>query len=397
MIAESEATFICTLIYYRAIRNRMASEIEHLRLSLLAYEAATEPSLWPVFLSRYAELLGADAAFIHSHDLERHRSQIIASWGLNPIFRQSYHEYYAARSVWRRRCEPLYQAGHVVLEEEACPRTVLTSSEFYNDYLFPEGLTRSMAPTISKDGSFALVATPMRGERRVPFGEEERDTATRLLPHLARANLIRERLEVLRAGEEVLDGLPYGVVFLTAEGRVIYANRAAEAILRQQDGFTIRGGMLRANPRSADVALKHSIQQAARPDARSAEWPLPVLIERPSLRRAYQVLTAPLRHRFALFAGMPRPEVVALIIDPEDQPVAIPELLGRLYGLTKREAAVADRLAQGKTVEQLAEELGMRYETARTHLRRIFSKTGTSRQGELIAILARIPKYRIDA
>ena len=376
----------------------MASEIELLRVSLLAYEAATEPSLWPEFLSRYAGLLGADAAFIHAHDLENHRSRVIAAWGLNSVIEQSYHDYYSTRNVWRRHAEPLYATGRIVLDEEACPRPILIRSEFYNDYLLPMRLTRSMGPTFAKDGARVMNVAPMRAEHRAPFGEEERTTAQHLLPHLARANLIRERLEVLRAGEEVLNGLPYGVVFLTAEGRVIYANRAAEAILRQQDGFTIREGMLRANPRSAaDVALKHSIQQAARPDPRSTEWPLPVLIKRPSLRRAYQVLTAPLRHRFPLFAGMPGPEVVALIIDPEEQPVAIPELLGRLYGLTKREAAVADKLAQGKTVEQSAEELGMRYETARTHLRRIFNKTGTSRQGELISILARIPKPRIDA
>ena len=31
------------------------------------------------------------------------------------------------------------------------------------------------------------------------------------------------------------------------------------------------------------------------------------------------------------------------------------------------------------------------YETARTHLRRIFSKTGTSRQAELILLIARHP------
>jgi DNA-binding CsgD family transcriptional regulator len=38
----------------------------------------------------------------------------------------------------------------------------------------------------------------------------------------------------------------------------------------------------------------------------------------------------------------------------------------------------------------LAQELGMRYETARTHLRRIFEKTGTSRQTELVSLLARM-------
>jgi len=375
----------------------MASEVELLRLSLLAYEAATEPSLWPVFLARYAELIGADATLIQAHDLEHHRSQIEVSWGLNPVFQQSYHDYYSRLNIWRRGCETRYAVGGVLMEEEIGPRAALVRSEFYNDYLLPMGLTRTMGPVFFKDGALVLTATPMRAEHRAPFGEQERAGAKHLLPHLARANLVRQRLEVLRAGEEVLNGLPYGVAFLTAQGRVIQANRAAETTFQQQDGLTVRDGLLRVRSPSTAAALKHSIRDAARPEAPADAWPSPVLIERRSSRRAYQVLAAPLRHRFPSFAGMPRPEVVALIIDPDQHPVAIPELVERLYGLTKREAAVAGKLAQGRTVEQLAGELGMRYETARTHLRRIFDKTGTSRQGELVSLLARIPKYKVEA
>ena len=53
------------------------------------------------------------------------------------------------------------------------------------------------------------------------------------------------------------------------------------------------------------------------------------------------------------------------------------------YKLTRKEAMLAAKLSEGKSVEQAAEELAITYETARTHLRRIFSKTGTSRQAEL--------------
>jgi DNA-binding CsgD family transcriptional regulator len=86
------------------------------------------------------------------------------------------------------------------------------------------------------------------------------------------------------------------------------------------------------------------------------------------------------------------PAVVALIIDPEEQRATAPGLLEVLYGLTKKEAIVAAKLAEGKPIERLAEELGMRYETARTHLRRIFDKTGTTRQAALVTLLALLPK-----
>lgn len=52
---------------------------------------------------------------------------------------------------------------------------------------------------------------------------------------------------------------------------------------------------------------------------------------------------------------------------------------------------LAARLFEGKSLEQVAGELAITYETARTHLRRIFSKTGTSRQAELVLLIARLP------
>jgi DNA-binding CsgD family transcriptional regulator len=47
-------------------------------------------------------------------------------------------------------------------------------------------------------------------------------------------------------------------------------------------------------------------------------------------------------------------------------------------------------LGQGQTLDEAAEQLQMRYETARTHLRRILSKTETSRQTELALLLERL-------
>jgi DNA-binding CsgD family transcriptional regulator len=67
-------------------------------------------------------------------------------------------------------------------------------------------------------------------------------------------------------------------------------------------------------------------------------------------------------------------------------------VLKRAFGLTRREAALASALSTGKPIDAAADEIGMAYETARSHLRRIFDKTQTSRQTELMTVLARLPK-----
>jgi DNA-binding CsgD family transcriptional regulator len=65
--------------------------------------------------------------------------------------------------------------------------------------------------------------------------------------------------------------------------------------------------------------------------------------------------------------------------------------LSELYGLTPTEAKLAHHTLRGETLEYAARALGMAETTARTHMRHIFAKTNTSRQGELISALLHGP------
>jgi DNA-binding CsgD family transcriptional regulator len=57
------------------------------------------------------------------------------------------------------------------------------------------------------------------------------------------------------------------------------------------------------------------------------------------------------------------------------------------FGLTPSEARLALHLITGETLRSAAAELHISYETARTQLKHIFSKTGTCRQAELVAVI----------
>ncbi|WP_375402289.1 helix-turn-helix transcriptional regulator [uncultured Sphingomonas sp.] len=68
-----------------------------------------------------------------------------------------------------------------------------------------------------------------------------------------------------------------------------------------------------------------------------------------------------------------------------------PALYAQAFGLTPREAELAGALMAGHSVESAAAALAMSVATARIHLRRLFSKTDTTRQAELMRLLARMP------
>ena len=81
---------------------------------------------------------------------------------------------------------------------------------------------------------------------------------------------------------------------------------------------------------------------------------------------------------------------IAVLIDQGDQsgPVkTLPKAVQSAFGLTRREAEVAALLAQGLSLSQAASRLRLQTGTTRNHLKTIFQKTGTTRQGELVALL----------
>jgi DNA-binding CsgD family transcriptional regulator len=74
---------------------------------------------------------------------------------------------------------------------------------------------------------------------------------------------------------------------------------------------------------------------------------------------------------------------------------AIPDhWLSQMFGLTRAEASVANWLVSGRTVDAYAEQRGVSLETARSQLKAVLSKTGMSRQAQLVAALARLPVER---
>ena len=64
-------------------------------------------------------------------------------------------------------------------------------------------------------------------------------------------------------------------------------------------------------------------------------------------------------------------------------------MITRLFGLTPTEASLAMLLANGLTLDEASDELGVSRNTARTHLRAVFSKTGVSRQTGLVSLILR--------
>jgi len=65
------------------------------------------------------------------------------------------------------------------------------------------------------------------------------------------------------------------------------------------------------------------------------------------------------------------------------------------FHLTPAEGQIALKIASGKTLAEIAEARGTSISTARSQLKRIFAKTGTHRQAELVVLLAGSSNARV--
>lgn len=366
-----------------------------MRLALMAYEAGSEPTLWPSFLEAYARLTAADISLIQVHRYQEHRSEIVVSYGLKSVFRKSYNDYYSRLNVWREHGNSLYAQGKALLDAEVYPRKLLEKSEFYNDCLRPFGGVHSLAGVITRDKNSGLVLTVLRDVQRNGWEHSDKKGVEFILPHLRRACSLQQKLWIFQAGEIVLDGIAAGVVLFTSDERAVYANRAAETIFHENDGLVLKAGALAAKNPSVNASLQMAIRNAARMEIQESETGA-LLVERKSMRRAYQILVLPVRRQFQRFAGVGSPAVLVLITDPERESFAGPQVMRKLYGLTPKEAQLAEKLSTGMSPEEAARELKIEYETARTHLKHIYSKMGISRQSELAALVGRLLKLPLD-
>nr|WP_255697106.1 helix-turn-helix transcriptional regulator [Sinirhodobacter sp. WL0062] len=83
--------------------------------------------------------------------------------------------------------------------------------------------------------------------------------------------------------------------------------------------------------------------------------------------------------------------VLVLILDPDRRNVPDCDLLARAFRLTPTEARIAGLLVHGQRPDEIAQTMGVSWTTVAFHLKKLFSKTATNRQTDLIALILSLP------
>jgi DNA-binding CsgD family transcriptional regulator len=279
----------------------------------------------------------------------------------------------------------------------AMPDRDFVRLDFYNEVLRPMRVHHGLVltPLCTRHSRVHVIADRRLG--REDFNSGDVDALQWLAPHIATALHVSRRLaavDLIAAGAcAALDQLDTAVVLIDAMAKVVFANRTAESLLVEAQVLTTEGGCIVARDRRSNMALLRELGCCLANGQSSRCRRHVISLPRGDGRMDLRVIVAPFRPDdigidTPAFSGQ-RPLAMIMISDPERERSARKERLRREFGLTEAEADVTLEIIKGDGRDATAARLGIGVATVRTHLVRIFEKTGVGRQAELVRLILR--------
>jgi DNA-binding CsgD family transcriptional regulator len=348
------------------------------------FTAALNPSQWPAVLEKVAVASGSFGINIVPI-AGRTFDCIIATDSLKPAMERYFGDEWHQRD-FRALQVPLLERQGVVLEQEYASAEQFETLDYYKAQVEFGMRWTAMVGFSSGDDLIAFVL-----HRQIHEGPFEREEAA-VLQHIRQklmisATMMRDisasTVSGMCAAFEIAN---VACIFFDRLGVVTTINEKAKTLLGAD--LQITNGELR--PASGDDAavfnrrLKSVLGSAI---SFETDEDSVLLLTRKGKR--------PLIARIQRIGGEVQDVfthscAVAVIEDPEERVQQRPGTLNKLFGLTRAEAEIAQSLAQGMSLHEIAAVRTISYETARAHLKAIYRKTETNRQSELSLLLAKI-------
>jgi DNA-binding CsgD family transcriptional regulator len=352
------------------------------------YEGPLEPVPWKSALDLLRRYLRASYVTLMLRPPSADREALMVnSAGDWPITREAeYNKHYYA-------LDPFVDLpqDRVVTVQELIGDANWRESEFYKQFLKPLDILHALGADIRTDDGLECRLRVARPHREPPFSENDKALCTIVLPHLKRAVRLHSQLEVMDSERRLyagtVDRMLVGTVTLDETGAVLKSNPVAEEMLHEGDGLRLVNGVLRADLAAENRELQRLVKQALSGNTGGKAAVVDAIsITRKSTRGKLGVLVRSLPNTGSSKAKR-RPSVALFIRDAERKSEASREMVRRLFDLTPAEASLALSLANGLTLDEAADGLHIRKNTARAHLRAIFSKIGVTRQTTLVRVL----------
>ncbi|SFI51057.1 helix-turn-helix transcriptional regulator [Jannaschia pohangensis] len=363
------------------------------------YNCALGLADWHSLCLQMREAVPGMGVALHLHQMGELNNVGVVETGFDAAAFPDYVEHYMNVNPWLTGLERS-PAGLLLHTDDIVPEEMLLRSEFWNDWLRPQGdYAAGSAIVLSRTLNRNCAILTNYSHRSESMRQGADDLLREVGPHIqqafglwCRSTIERERAEI---SEGCLGTLPMPLVIVDGHRKTRMVNEEADAILLRNDGLLLGANReLRAHDRCADAKLGQAIADAAT-RCRPAT---PILIEKRSTETPaghYVVSAFPAPHQridmeFGNFTFQDGKLVALAIHDTSARLRLDPQVLSDAFGLTATEADLSCFMLNGATLADYARSRCVSRYTVRNQLCSIMHKTGTHRQSELIGRLTRI-------
>jgi DNA-binding CsgD family transcriptional regulator len=356
------------------------------------YGAILDKSRWLDVLRQTTQFVDAQAGvLLWRSEVSGAADPVYYSFGIESRYAESYMECYA-------EFDPLMVAmcsretGDVASATELVPRSEFVESRFYKDWAQPQGWVRSVHVNLAKSPASFVYLSLWRDGTSGSEGWPAMDRLRLLASHLRRAVQVRKFVDRHAAEAatlgDTLDGIGPGIFFVNADAHILEANANGRAMLEQGTLVREHGGRLIPADRDAEQGLAEIFCgfESGNPASivQSASVLLSARTSEPFVARVLPLIEGARRRTDNAYTAVAAVFVQKASFDlPSSR-----EVIARTYKLTPTELRVLLAIVDVGGVPKVSEAMGISASTVKTHLRRLFAKTGTDRQADLVKLVA---------
>ena len=370
---------------------------EQARLSRLVagiYDATLEPRRWSEVLARVVDFVGGHGGCLLGKDSATR--DIDPQWqtGVEPYYLRLYTDTYS--KLGPLAALTFGDIGQIVSVADVVPHDEFQRSRFYREWAAPQGWVDVAVAVLDKSAGGWGYLGISRNATNGMVDDEMRGRMSLVVPHVRRAlrlgRAIERRQADAAAFADVLDRLSAGLLLLDAQGRIVHTNAAADDMLR--DGRLLRaiGRRLTAGDAQVERTLRETAillrAEGAHLGREGVLVPLRAGDGERYIARAMPLATAAPGRRTGETGETAEATTAVFVQRASMDYPSPPEIIGESYKLTPTELRVLRALVEIGGVPEVAAELGIAETTVKTHLARLFAKTGTRRQAELVKLVA---------
>jgi len=349
------------------------------------YAAALDSDRWTDVLGEIAAFVGGVAAGLVTKDTVTGSVCAHYAHGFDPSFVESYVETY-----WQldpTGAMPRFDVDEVVAVSNLVAPDEFVESRFYKEWVAPQGWIDSANAVLDKSNGGCLYLTVIRSDANGLVDDLARQRLAELVPHVRRAMRIGRAVETREAEgatfADILDGLSAGLFLLGPGGRITHTNPAARDILLAGDVLWSVKGRLVAGDTQVNQTLRDIFAACERGEGVMGQGiAMPITAEDGEHYVAHVLPLGRSGRRTAQGA------IAALFVRRAVLDVLPSAIIGRTYKLTPAELRVLLAIVEVGGVPEVAAAFGVADTTIKTHLGRLYEKTGTGRQADLVKLVA---------